>query len=206
MVVKPAIGFLTVSSDALLVTGAQTIVTAMTTNPDYPTPTPTLATVTTALNAFIVAIANAADGGKEETAIKNAKRAELTSLLRQLASYVGVTCGNDMAKLLSSGFPTQKPNRSPIGVLPAPDAPVATPGPLTGQLDAVSAPVFGAYTYNWRVALASAPTVFVQQVQTTAARNTFSGLTPGQVYFIQLNAVGSAGPSDWSDDGETMVV
>ena len=106
MIVKPAIGFLSSSSDALLVTGAQTIVTALTTNPDYPTPTPTLATVITALNDFTVAIANAANGGKEETAIKNAKRAELTSLLRQLASYVGVTCGGDMAKLLSSGFPT----------------------------------------------------------------------------------------------------
>jgi hypothetical protein len=206
MVVKPSIGFLSASSDALLVTGTQTIVTAMTSNTDYPTPTPTLATVTTALTAFTVAIANAAGGGKEETAIKNAKRAELVSLLRQLASYVGVTCGGDMAKLLSSGFPTQKPNRSPIGVLDAPDAPVVTPGSLTGQLDAISSPVFGAYTYNWRVALASTPNVFVQQPQTTAARNTFSGLTPGQIYRVQLNAVGSAGPSDWSDTGESMVL
>ena len=66
--------------------------------------------------------------------------------------------------------------------------------------------MFGAYSYNWRLALASAPTVFVQQVQTTAASNIFSGLTPGQTYTVQLNAVGSAGPSDWSDDGETMVM
>ena len=206
MIVKPAIGFLTISSDALLVTGAQTVVTAMTNNPDYPTPTPTLATVTTALNAFIVAVANAAEGGKEQTAIKIAKRAELVSLLRQLASYVGVTCGGDMAKLLSSGFPTQKPNRTSIGVLPAPDAPVVTPGALSGQLDAITSPVFGAYTYNWRLALASAPNVFVQQMQTTAARNTFSNLTPGQTYRVQVNAVGSAGASDWSDDGESMVL
>jgi hypothetical protein len=206
MVVKPSIGFLSVSTDALLVTGTQTIVNSLTNNPDYPTPTPTLVTVTAALNAFMVAIADAAAGGKEQTAIKIAKRAELVSLLRQLASYVGVTCGGDMAKLLSSGFPTQKPNRTPIGVLPAPNTPVVAPGALSGQLDAVSAPVFGAYTYNWRLALASAPTVYVQQLQTTAARNTFSGLTPGQIYRIQLNAVGSAGPSDWSDDGESMVL
>src|SRR5438045_2351027 len=157
MVVKPSINFLTASSDALLVTGAQTVVNSLTSNPDYPTPTPTLATVTTALNAFTVAIADAATGGKEQTAIKIAKRAELVSLLRQLASYVGVNCGGDMAKLLSSGFPTQKPNRTPIGVLPTPDTPVVTPGALSGQLDAVSSPVFGAYTYNWRLALASAP-------------------------------------------------
>lgn len=206
MVVKPAIGFLSSTSDALIVTGTHTIVDALTNNPDYTTPTPTLVTVTTALNAFVAAIAAAANGGKEETAIKNAKRAELVSLLRQLASYVGVTCGGDMAKLLSSGFPTQKPNRSPVGSLPAPDAPVATPGKNSGELSAVSAPVFGAYTYNWRLALASAPTVYIKQLQTTAASNIFTGLTPGQTYTVQLNAVGSAGTSDWSDDGETMVM
>jgi hypothetical protein len=206
MVVKPAIGFLSSSSDALLLTGSQTIVNSLTGNTDYPTPTPTLVTVSAAVAAFTVAIANAAGGGKEETAIKNAKRAELVSLLRQLASYVGVTCGGDLAKLLSSGFPTWKPTKSPIGVLPAPYSPVATAGPKSGQLSAVSYPVFGAYTYNWRLALASAPTVFVQEIQTTAASNVFSGLTPGQVYTVQLNAVGSAGASDWSDDGETMVM
>lgn len=206
MIVKPAIGFLSSSSDALLLTGAQTIVNSLTDNTDYPTPTPTLTTVTTAIAAFTTAIANAANGGKEETAIKNAKRAELVSLMRQLASYVGVTCGDDLAKLLSSGFPTWKPTKSPIGVLPPPYAPVATAGPKSGQLSATSYPVFGAYSYNWRVALKSAPNVFVQEVQTTAASNIFEGLTPGQVYFVQLNAVGSAGSSDWSDDGETMVM
>ena len=101
---------------------------------------------------------------------------------------------------------TIKPRRATIGLLPAAQTPVARAGPQSGQLSAVSAPVFGAYTYNWRLALASAPTVFIQQVQTTAASNIFTGLTPRQVYFVQLKAVGSAGPSDWSDDGETMVM
>lgn len=206
MITKPAIGFLNSTSDALLVTGTETIVNSMTSNPDYVTPVPALATVTTALNAFTVALSNAADGGKEMTAIKNAKRAELVSLLRQLASYVGVTCGSDMAKLLSSGFPTQKPTPTPIGVLPAPAAPAVTLGSLSGELDAVTPPVFGAYTYNWRVALATAPNVYVQQSPTTAARNTFSSLTPGLAYRVEVNAVGSAGPSDWSDDAELIVV
>jgi hypothetical protein len=128
MITKPSIGFLNSTSDALLVTGTETIVNSMTSNPDYATPVPALATVTTALNAFTVAVSNAAGGGKEFTAIKNAKRAELTSLLRQLASYVGVTCGGDMAKLLSSGFPTQKPTQTPVGALPAPATPVASLG------------------------------------------------------------------------------
>jgi len=56
-----------------------------------------------------------------------------------------------------------------------------------------------------RVALVSAPTVFVKQVQTTAASNTFDGLTQGQIYNVQLNAVGAAGTSDSSGPGELMI-
>ncbi len=46
----------------------------------------------------------------------------------------------------------------------------------------------------------------VQTAQTTGARALFSGLTPGQIYVISLNAVGAAGVSDWSDYGTLMVV
>jgi len=34
---------------------------------------------------------------------------------------------------------------------------------------------------------------------------TFDGLTPGQIYNVQLNAVGTAGASDWSGPGELMI-
>ena len=206
MVIKPSIGFVTRDTDAVLLKNTETIVTSMTNNTDYPTPSPALAVVTTAASAFSVALAGAADGGKEKTAIKNAKRAELVSLLRQLAGYVAITCGDDMAKLLGSGFPVQKPTRTPVGVLPAPVTPVVSQGSRSGEAYASASPLHGAYTYNWRLALASAPTVYVQTAQTTGARNTFSGLTPGQVYTVQLSAVGSAGPSDWSNAAELMVI
>ena len=206
MITKPSIGFVTRDTDAVLLKNTETIVTSMTNNADYPTPAPALTVVTTAANAFSVALAEAADGGKEKTAIKNAKRAELVSLLRQLANYVAVACGDDMAKLLGSGFPVQKPTRTPVGVLPAPHTPVASQGPLSGQLHASSQPLNGAYSYNWRLALASAPTVYVQTAQTTGARMTFSGLTPGQVYAVSLNAVGAAGASNWSNAAELRVI
>ena len=50
------------------------------------------------------------------------------------------------------------------------------------------------------------PMVVVQSSQTTAASNTFDNLTPGVVYYIQANAVGSAGPSDWSDPVPHMAI
>jgi hypothetical protein len=205
MNVKPAIGFLTKDSDAQLDQDTETIIASMTGNANFPTPSPTLAIITTALNAFTVALSDAADGGIEKTAVKNAKRTELVSLLRQLASYVFATADEDMTKLLSSGFPAQKTARPPIGPLPAPATPFVSQGPVSGSLSASTPPINGAYIYNWRVALASAPTVFVKQVQSTAASNTFDGLTPGQIYNVQLNAVGTAGASDWSGPGELMI-
>ena len=206
MIIKPAVSFLRTDSDSTLVTDAETIVTSMTNNSAYPTPSPALAAITTAINDFSDAIANAANGGTERTAIKNTMRNALAALLRHLSSYVHVACNGDMAKLLSSGFPVQKPTRTPAGILPAPATPVLRLGGRSGDLVAITSPVANAYAYNWRVALSSAPDAYVQEIQATSARITFSGLTPGQLYLVDVNALGSAGPSDWSDSAELMVV
>lgn len=206
MVVKAAIGFLTTAGDDQLIGDVQSAINGLTNNPSFATPAPTLAAVTTALGAFTTALADAVNGGRQMTVIKNARRAELVSLMRQLASYVTVTSDGDMAKLLSSGFPYQKPVRTPVGKLPAPDAPTLRLSVKSGQLDVSISPIYGAASYNWRLALASAPTTFVQNAQTTGGRYTFDGLTPGQTYNVEVNAVGSFGPSDWSDASTAIVV
>jgi hypothetical protein len=206
MIVKPSISFLTYDSDPQLITDTNTILTDLTGNPSYPSPAPALPSVKSALDEFATACANAASGGVTLTSIKNDKRAALTALLRQLASYVQVACNGDLTILLSSGFPIQKPQRNPVGVLPAPGNLTVTFGPRTGELDAGVAPVPGAAIYNWQLAAASAPTAVLQKAQTTAASNSFTGLTPGVIYVVQANAVGSAGPSDWSEPVSQMAV
>jgi hypothetical protein len=205
MIVKPSISFLTTDSDPLLVTDTQTILTSLTGNASYPTPSPTLAAVTTALTDFITALADAARGGTALTAIKTSKRTVLVAILRDLATYVQVTCNGDLTVLLTSGFPIQKPQRNRIGVLPAPGNLKVSLGPLSGQLKAVVPPVFGASVYNWKLTAGNAPAV-VQSAQTTGGRTTFTGLTPGVVYVAQVNAVGAAGPSDWSQPVSQMAV
>lgn len=206
MIVKPSITFLTADSDALLVTDTGSVVKGMTGNPNYLTPSPTLALVTTALNDFTTGLANAAGGGITLTAIKNDKRAALVVLLRELASYVQVACKGDLTILLSSNFPIQKPVRNPIGVLPAPANLTLSLGALSGELDAAMPSVFGAAIYNWRLTTAAQPGVVLQTAQTTAASNTFAGLTPGVIYKVEANAVGTAGPSDWSDPVSQMAL
>jgi hypothetical protein len=205
MIVKPSISFLTADSDSVLVTDVTTIVTSMTNNTNYPTPSPALNLITTANSAFATAIADAADGGKQLTSAKNARRAELIALMRQLAVYVQGACGGDMTKLLSSGFPVQKPDRSPASIPATPASPKIAQG-RTGEALTSSRPVEFAYIYNWRVALDSKPDEFVQHAQSTGARTAFEGLTPGQVYRFQCNAVGTAGTSDWSNVGKLMVI
>ena len=199
MIVKPAIRFLNKDTDSKLVTDTGTILTAMALSPFYANPAPTLGNVTLALTGFSTAMGDAAGGGMTFTSTKNDKRAILVALLRQLASYVTVTANGNLTVLLSSGFPIQKPQRQPVGELPAPANLTVTLGVLSGQLHANAAPVAGAAIYNWRLATAAAPTVVVQSAQTTAANNTFTDLTAGVVYNTAVNAVGAAGTGNWSD-------
>jgi hypothetical protein len=205
MVVKAAILWLNNDSDIKVAQDTDTILAALKDNENFPTPTPTLALITTTLTEFRAAMADAAKGGREATAVKNAKRASLVSLMRGLASYLTTTSGGDLAKLLSSKYPVQKPSRTPIGQLPPPSVPYLQQG-KAGQMLASIPPVYGASIINWRVALKSAPDVYVQTAQTPGGRVTFNGLTRGQAYLVQANAVGAAGPSDYSDAAELMVV
>jgi hypothetical protein len=206
MIVKPSISFLTNDSDATLIKDVETILQAMTGNPHYGTPTPALAVVTAAWNDFVKAVADAAGGGVTLTSAKKDKRVALAALMRQLANYVQATCNGDMTVLLSSGFPTQKPSREPIGVLTPPSNLTVTFGARSGELRASAAPVAGAAIYNWQLSTAANPGQVIQSLQSTAASNTFSGLTAGVVYQVVVNAVGSAGPSDWTTPVPQMAV
>jgi Fibronectin type III domain len=206
MIIKPAIQFLNKHSDSRLVVGVNTVIFGLTDNDYYPNPLPPLSTVQSALDEFSGALSDAADGGVTLTSIKNAKRAALVTLMRQLASYVQVTCNGSMTVLLTSGFPTQKPHRQPVGVPSTPSQLKVTFGARMGELNCVVAPVFGASTYNWRIAAASAPDVILQSAQTTGGRYTFSGLMPGMTYHVRVNAVATAGVSDWSKPGIQMAM
>src|SRR5207302_7330739 len=104
MNVKPAIGFLSQDGQAPFTDKVTAILQWMTNNPAYPSPTPALDVVQTAFNACKVAAADAVQGGVQNTAIRDARRAELVSLLRQLASYVSAMANGNLETLLSSGF------------------------------------------------------------------------------------------------------
>ena len=205
-IVKPSISWLTSDSNALFINNTSVVLVAVAANVDiYKSPTPPLADVQTALDNFTDGVAKAADGGKSAIAKRNNLRLILVGLMRQLANYVASACNGDMTNLLLSGFPTQKPTRQPVGVLPPPNNVTLTQGDRSGEVVAKANPVFGASLYTWTLTPAT-PGAAVQTAQTTAARDTFTGLTPGATYSITVNAIGTAGASDWSNPASLMVV
>ncbi len=194
MIIKPSISWLTTDSDVLLINDVKVVLMGLGNNPGiYPNPLPDLAAIQTALDNFDAAVLATADGGPSATARKNNLRLILVALLRQLANYVASACNGDMTNLILSGFPVQKPVRTPVGTLPAPQNLTVTHGMLSGELDAKVNPVFGASTYNW-TCTAATPGAVPQTGLSTAASFAFFGLTPGVSYTITVNAVGAAGP------------
>ena len=170
----------------------------------------TLATEVTAADTsyatYLLAKADAVRGGVEQTAIRNARRGDLVDLLRGLLSNINALANGDPEKLLSSGFPLRKTVRTPVGPLATPRAPTVGQGPTTCTLKASTLPIYGASLYTARLALVSAPLVYLQTKQSTAAHFLFDGLTAGELYNVGMNAIGAAGPSDWSNDGTGRIV
>ena len=209
MVVKASISELNKASAQDIWSRAEIVVEALTKNAEiFDTPNPPVALLKTSNDLLKQAILayETVGGGRLPAAAVKARRADTVGLLRLEASYVTARADGDMEILLKGGFPIQKPVRTPIGQFPAPNAPDVTQGTKSGQLDAATSPLYGGQAYLWRVARASSPEVFVQTAQTTAARSSFFGLTAGEIYNIEVQTIGSAGPSDWSDAGSLMVI
>jgi len=201
---KVAVGFLTQSKDADLIVASLRIELGMTGNAAYPTPNPTLAALIAARNSYIAAV-NAAKDSRLGIVVRKQQRAGFTAMLRDLAHYVQVTSGGDLAILLSSGFTAQK-QKKPVGPLPAPTDMRLNRGKTSGLLIARCSKLPQAGAYEWRYANVATPTAWVDIEATFAARVTIEGLTPGAQYTAQARALGTAGPSDWSDTATLMVL
>jgi len=197
MIVKPAIGWINTDSDALFLNNSSVVLNAIDDNVAiYAQPTPALAVIQTALDDFANSIV--VNGGQADTIKKNNLRLVAGNLMRQLAAYVTVACKGSMANLILSGFPPQKPERTPVGPMPQPQGLTVSHGPQLGQLTARINPVFGAASYNYRLTPNTPGAVPIIE-QDTASVHIFKNLIAGVIYKLEVNALGAAGTSDWSN-------
>jgi hypothetical protein len=115
-------------------------------NPDFPSPTPSMAELQIAINDYSDALIKSKDGTRHDTAEKNVKRNILVKCLADLGNYVNMVADGDIVKLDGSGFPLSKVPEH-IGILPAPDFLNITEHPNSGYLNVEIAKVKRARGY-----------------------------------------------------------
>lgn len=171
----------------------------------FPKPPVDVATLTTLKTTFENAIAATAQGGTSATAAKNTAREALVDGLRKDAMYVEITANNDLAMLLSTGYPTASTNRAQsmldkvqivgienlqTGVLKVRVKTDPAVKSFAGRIKPSASGEFG-------------PTLSFQN----SKKILFEGLTAGITYTLQLCAIGgSTGQSDWSDPVSHMAM
>jgi hypothetical protein len=182
------------------------IMTAMTGNPAFPTPTIPLPTVTTKQTTFRNALAAAANGCTPLTAAKNQARQALLDALDANAMYVQSLARYDMAMLLSSGYQAASTNRAQTQ-LPAPTI-QSLDNEMSTQLVLRLSPVANAYCYEVQVSIGAGTSAWQAAGSFTAARKIIlTNLTPGTIYNVRARAIGgSTGYSDWSDPQSHMAM
>jgi hypothetical protein len=167
----------------------------------FPDPPVTAVQLGASLADFSESIAAATAGGPADTAMKENKREILIGQLRQLAGYVQSLHGNDLAKLLESGFAAVSTNSA--------SSPLETPvirridNVVSGQLIPSVTRVKNARVYEVRYFLldANGTPGPVQNggLHSSSRALPVTGLTPGALYQIQVRAIGgSTGYSEWS--------
>lgn len=177
-------------SDNDLEAKANSIITAMTGNPDFPTPTPTLAVLQAASDDFSAALAIAKNGSPYEKAVKNTKKVALITLLHSLANCVLFIANGDALKAKSSGFTIAK-EPTPTPPLTAAANQKLEDGQNAGELLFSFDKVPGAKSYIYQCAPDPVTDSSAWESQTGTLRKiSFSGLEIGKKYWCRVVAIG----------------
>jgi hypothetical protein len=180
------------------------VVIGMAGNVGFATPRVDLSVLTQANTAFRNALTACETGGTLATADKDAKRLILEGYLRSQAAYVQSMAGEDLALLLSSGFQSTKTTRTRI-MLPQPEI-VRLDCPQSTFLGVRVKPVPTSRAYEVRMKNGTGDYQTVG-IFTYARLITVPGVIPGQIYTVQVRAIGGlTGYSDWSNPASRMAM
>ena len=175
---------------------ATNIAQKMTNNANFPTPTPTIATLSAAVNDLHAAETVALSRAKGSATVRNDKRAVLVSLLQQLDGYVqsiaDASPENGAAIIESAGLAVRK--ITPRGKRTF----AARPGALSGSAVVTAASVGPRSSYEWQSSTDGGKT-WVFAPATTQGTTKIAGLPAGTtVQFRYLTVTPKGGQGDWS--------
>ena len=178
-----------------LITFAESIVKAMTGNPSFPTPIPTIAAVTAAIDDLHAAETATQARTKGAVTTRNDKRAVLVSLLQHLKAYVQAIADanpdNSANIIESAGLAVRK--------LPARHPRVfdARPGAVSGTVKLLAKGAGHRSAYEWEYSIDGGKT-WVLATTSLQARTTVTGLVPGSTVQFRYRPVTKVGEGDWS--------
>ena len=184
------------------ITAAKAIVVAMTNNPNFPTPSPSLQAVEAAIDAVDKAETAAKTRGVGLAAARDAAKRKLAQLLDHLRDYVQGICDasptDGVAIAQSAGM---KAKKRP-GPRLAPHLSVDD-GEVSGSVALTAKALGGPATYYWSYSLDGKTWIAVPD--TMIAKATIAGLTAGQIYSFRFRALTRKGPVDFSQVVTHMV-
>jgi hypothetical protein len=180
---------------AALIQYAQAILKAMTNNPHFASPNPTLVALTDAMNELQAAETAAEGRAKGGVAARNAKRTAFIRLLEQLKAYVQTVADADVenggAIIQSAGLAVRKT------VVHAARGFAAKQGTVSGAVKVFAVSAGHRAAYDWQYSLDGGKT-WVAAAGTLQAKTTVTGLPPGTTVQFRYKARTKSGEGDWS--------
>jgi hypothetical protein len=185
-----------------LISHAQAIVLAMSGNPAFPSPTPTLAQIAQATSDLQAAETAALTRTKGTVAVRDEKRAVLVMRLQETrASVQAVANANPetaTSVIQSAGLAVRRPSVPGKRVFAAKD------GRVSGSVNLVTVATAKRASYDWQSSTDGGKT-WASAPSTLQAKTAVAGLTPGATVIFRYRAVTKVGVGDWSQ-GVSIVV
>lgn len=176
----------------------------------WPSPVPSLAQVQSDRDSYHAATIAAQSGDRFKITERNHARETIEDRLKHLAAYFEAIAHSDVDALTSTGFDLRQDIVRNIhsGPPPAPKALTAQHGAQSGTILLNAESVPGAKSYEIATTQAD-PTVEAnwhhQQISASSHRIQIPNLTPGQIYWFRIRAIGKEA-GIWGEGVKIMVV
>jgi hypothetical protein len=187
-------------TDEELMVAALILVSMMTGNTNFSTPSPTIPVLQTSLTAFTIAYVKASYGGVILTQTKNDARDALITLMVALAGYVQPLCTTILIAQ-SSGFDLASTNRTKVGPLAKILLLHFEDGPVSGSEEiTIDKAIANASSYLFMIAQGTALPRVWTTIPSNKGKIIARGLIVGESLISKCAAIGADETIVWSDE------